>query len=1014
MAIGRGLMFLVALLTALGTSPALGDEPQRQRDLGLNDLNQRLERLRSGAGAASAVTADHVADAAVFAKAVAWALRYDGTQLKPADETLVQKALEAGRRRVAALEAGNHPWTRSKGRVVRGFVSAVDGSIQPYGLIVPANYDRNRPMRLDVVLHGSSRPEGMSELRFMSRFDAAESQVAPTAEYVELHPLGRVENAYRWAGETDVFEAIEVTCRNYAIDRDRIVLRGMSMGASGTWHLGLKHPDRFVALGPYCGYVDTHEFSRTPLPNFVEVGPLPPHQEQALHLLDSIDYAANAGMVPAIACMGDKDIFFQAHVLMKQAMEKEGLRMVNLISAGTGHVLDPATHQEQLRRIKEYADRGRNNDPRHIRFVTWSLKYSRCAWLEILGLQTHYARAELEARIADDGAIEIAEPKNVTRFAILRPRAEGEPLRVGGQAVAAPGRATRPASKRTVIGKQDGRWVYLGEDLAMDGKRPGLQGPIDDAFTSPFLCVRGTGRAWNARVGAWSEATLRRFASEWHHYFRGELPVKDDTAVTADDIQRCHLILFGDPGSNRWIERVLPQLPLRWTSNQLEIGKSQYSAADFAPVLISPNPLSHGRYVVINSGHTFHESELASLNYLLFPRLGDWAVVHIKGSVSPNAADLRAEFVVKAGYCDENWKISESVQAMPPLLLAPAFHPPRELAQDLGSYSSPLRMSDGTRVSNATDWARRRREIRKTWHDFMGPWPALIENPRIEYLKKERRDPFTQHLLRLEIAPGMTTEDAYLLVPDGKGPFPAVLVVYYEARTAIGQGQNGLLDFAAQLAKRGFVALSLGSAPASYYPNKDKAQLQPLSFHAYVAANCYNALAGLEQVDSHRIGILGHSYGGKWAMFAAGLHDKFACGVWSDPGIVFDETRANVNYWEPWYLGYEPGHERRPGIPDAKNPRTGAYARLVAAGHDLHELLTLMAPRPFLVSGGSEDPPERWRALNHAVAVNRLLGVDNRVAMTNRPGHAPTAQSNEQIYLFFEYVLRSRPAATPR
>ncbi len=23
-----------------------------------------------------------------------------------------------------------------------------------------------------------------------------------------------------------------------------------------------------------------------------------------------------------------------------------------------------------------------------------------------------------------------------------------------------------------------------------------------------------------------------------------------------------------------------------------------------------------------------------------------------------------------------------------------------------------------------------------------------------------------------------------------------------------------------------------------------------------------------------------------------------------------------------------------------------------------------MAPRPFLVSGGAEDPPERWRALN--------------------------------------------------
>jgi hypothetical protein len=64
-----------------------------------------------------------------------------------------------------------------------------------------------------------------------------------------------------------------------------------------------------------------------------------------------------------------------------------------------------------------------------------------------------------------------------------------------------------------------------------------------------------------------------------------------------------------------------------------------------------------------------------------------------------------------------------------------------------------------------------------------------------------------------------------------------------------------------------------------------------------------------------------------------------------------------------------------------------------------------MAPRPFLVSGGSEDAPERWRALNRIVQVNQLLGRTNRVAMTNRSGHSPTEESNEQIYAFFETFL---------
>ena len=59
-------------------------------------------------------------------------------------------------------------------------------------------------------------------------------------------------------------------------------------------------------------------------------------------------------------------------------------------------------------------------------------------------------------------------------------------------------------------------------------------------------------------------------------------------------------------------------------------------------------------------------------------------------------------------------------------------------------------------------------------------------------------------------------------------------------------------------------------------------------------------------------------------MFASCLYEKFACGIWSDPGIVFDESRPNVNYWEPWYLGLAAGQKRKPGVVTATNPRTGA------------------------------------------------------------------------------------------
>ena len=266
--------------------------------------------------------------------------------------------------------------------------------------------------------------------------------------------------------------------------------------------------------------------------------------------------------------------------------------------------------------------------------------------------------------------------------------------------------------------------------------------------------------------------------------------------------------------------------------------------------------------------------------------------------------------------------------------------PPDDYAGKFGHYRSPLLFEDGRRVQSAADWTQRRQEILAAWHRRLRPWPPLLTRPTVTRLEVVQRDGYTQQHVRVQVLPEGPLAEGYLLLPAGSGPFPAVLVPFYEPLTSIGEGLpgqaakgRGTHDYGLQLVRRGFVTLSIGTPGWSTSSNGETRKLlvqaaakyrrQPLTLLAYAAANCHTVLAQVPQVDPARIGVIGLSYGGKWAMFASCLYEKFACAVWSDPGIVFDERRPNVNYWEPWYLGYDPATERKPGVPSAANPRHG-------------------------------------------------------------------------------------------
>jgi hypothetical protein len=190
-----------------------------------------------------------------------------------------------------------------------------------------------------------------------------------------------------------------------------------------------------------------------------------------------------------------------------------------------------------------------------------------------------------------------------------------------------------------------------------------LQGPIDDAFTAPFKVVRAGGPGWQESADKYAAASVKQFEYDWDKYFHGRFVVAAPDMINLDavaepgataisDLSK-HLVLFGDPQSNPLIAKALPKLPIKWTKDELVVNGVTYDAKTHLPVLIYPNPLSgFESYVVINSGHTFKEADLKGTNALLYPRLGDWAVI----KPTPTEKDPAAYEVVAAGLFDENWK----------------------------------------------------------------------------------------------------------------------------------------------------------------------------------------------------------------------------------------------------------------------------------------------------------------------------------------------------------------------
>ncbi len=350
-------------------------------------------------------------DVQIFYNAVQYALKYN--EILHAREIPLAKAqLKQGLERAKELRAGKPSWTTQTGLVVRGYVSKIDGSVQPYGLIVPVTYQANLPFqyRLDVWFHG--RGETLTEINFINDRQKNAGQFTPPNAFV-LHPYGRFCNANKFAGEVDTFEALAHIRQHYPIDENRISVRGFSMGGAATWHFAVHHAGLWAAAAPGAGFAET--------PEYLKLGtnePMPPEYEQKLwRLNDATNYAGNLFNLPIVAYSGEIDRQKQAADVMAREMKKEGLELVHIIGPQTEHKYHPDSIPDINRRIDSIVAKGRNPIPRQVKFTTFTLRYNQMFWVTVDGLEQHWERAHLEAEIKDATTVSV-KTSNVSAFTL--------------------------------------------------------------------------------------------------------------------------------------------------------------------------------------------------------------------------------------------------------------------------------------------------------------------------------------------------------------------------------------------------------------------------------------------------------------------------------------------------------------------------------------------------------------------------------------------------------------------
>ena len=305
-------------------------------------------------------------------------------------------------------------------------------------------------------------------------------------------------------------------------------------------------------------------------------------------------------------------------------------------------------------------------------------------------------------------------------------------------------------------------------------------------------------------------------------------------------------------------------------------------------------------------------------------------------------------------------------------------------------------------------WKKTRQQLDQSWRKWLGDFPAQKAPLQTEFHEKESLPGFTRQRVTYQLEPGSRIDAMVLLPEKREGKLPTIVLFHptydghYKRAVGIEGSEEPERQQAVQWVQAGYAVIAprcflWEELPADFqklpnetlYATRTRHALQTHPSWKGITRMAWDGIRALDfaetlpEVDPKRIAIFGHSLGAKEVLYVGAFDPRPRCVVSSEGGIGMRHSNWNAS----WYLGPE---IREPGFPK-----------------EHHELLALIAPRPFLLLAGGEgkgaaDTPDSWHFIQATLPVYRLLGAPGSLGWLNHGlGHryAESARSTAEAFI---------------